>query len=82
MHEWQSLTHVRWDCKSHVVIIPKYRKRKLHGKLRKWVGEIIRDVCRQRGKEMIVGHLMPDRIHMCLSIPPKDSVAFSTISGR
>jgi len=48
MHEWQSLSHVRWDCKYHVVIIPKYRKRKLYGELRKHVGEVIRELCRQR----------------------------------
>jgi putative transposase len=77
MHEWQSLSHVRWDCKYHVVIIPKYRKRKLYGELRKHVGEVIRQLCRQRGIEMVEGHLMPDHIHMCLSIPPKSSVAFA-----
>jgi REP-associated tyrosine transposase len=77
MHEWQSLSHVRWDCKYHVVIIPKYRKRSLYGELRKRVGELIRELCRQRGIEMVEGHLMPDHIHMCLSIPPKYSVAFA-----
>ena len=77
MHEWQSLSHVRWDCKYHVVIIPKYRKRKLYGEVRKHVGEVIRDLCRQRGIEMVEEHLMPDHIHMCLSIPPKYSVAFA-----
>jgi len=64
-------------CKYHVVIIPKYRKRKLYGTLRKHVGEVIRDLCRQRGIGMVEGHLMPDHIHMCLSIPPKYSVAFA-----
>jgi len=77
MHDWQSLSHVRWECKYHIVIIPKYRKRMLYGKLKKHVGEVIREVCRQRGIELIEGHLMPDHIHMCLSIPPKQSVAFA-----
>jgi hypothetical protein len=77
MHEWQSLSRVRWDCKYDVVIIPKYRKRTLYGKLRKHVGEVIREVCRQRGIEQVEGHLMPDHIHMCLSITPKHSVAFA-----
>jgi putative transposase len=77
MHEWQSLSHVRWDCKYHVVIIPKYRKRKLYNELRKHVGEVIRKPCRQRRIEFVGGHLMPDHIHMCLSIPPKYSVAFA-----
>ena len=77
MHEWQSLSHVRWECKYHIVIIPKYRKRMLYGKVKKHVGEVIKEVCRQRGIELIEGHLMPDHIHMCLSIPPKHSVAFA-----
>ena len=76
MHDWQSLSHVRWECKYHVVIIPKYRKKKLYGKFKYRVGEIIRDLCRQRGVELLEGHLMPDHIHMCLSVPPKFSIAF------
>ena len=75
MHDWQSLSHVRWDCKYHVVIVPKYRKKKLYGKFRRKVGEILKKLCRQKGVEMVEGHLMPDHIHMCLSIPPKYSVA-------
>ena len=77
MHDWQSLSHVRWECKYHVVIIPKYRKRMLYGKVKKHVGEVIREVCRQRGIEVIEGHLMADHIHMCVSMPPKHSVAFA-----
>ena len=77
MHDWQSLSHVRWECKYHIVIIPKYRKRMLYGKLKKHVGEVIREVCRQRGIELVERHLMPDHIHMCVSIPPKHSVAFA-----
>ncbi len=76
MHDWQSLSHVRWECKYHVVIVPKYRKKKLYGKFRERVGQIIKDLCRQRGVEFIEGHLMPDHIHMCLSVPPKFSIAF------
>ena len=76
MHDWTSLSHVRWDCKYHVVIVPKYRKKVLYGKIRKRVGEVIRDLCRQRGVELVEGHLMADHVHMCLQIPPKFSVAF------
>ena len=76
MHDWSSLSHVRWDCKYHIVFVPKYRKKKLYGKFRRRVGEIIRDLCRQRGVELLEGHLMPDHIHMCLSVPPKYSIAF------
>jgi putative transposase len=75
MHEWQSLSHVRWDCKYHVVWIPKYRQKVLYGKLRTKVGEIIRDLCRQQGVALLEGHAMPDHMHVCLSIPPKCSVA-------
>ena len=72
MHDWKSLSHVRWECKYHIVIIPKYRKRELYGQFRNRVGEVIRDLCRQRGVELLEGHLMGDHIHMCLSIPPAD----------
>ena len=75
MHEWESLAHVRWECKYHVVIIPKYRRKVIYGGLKKRIGEILRELCRQKGIEILEGHLMPDHIHMCLSIPPKYSVA-------
>ena len=75
MHEWASLSHVRWECKYHVVIIPKYRRRVLYGKLKHQIGRILRELCRQKGVELLEGHSMPDHIHMCLSIPPKYSVA-------
>ena len=76
MHDWQSLSHVRWDCKYHIVIIPKFRRRVIYGKVRKRIGGIIRDLCRQKRIEFLEGHLMPDHIHMCLSVPPKFSIAF------
>ncbi len=76
MHDWQSLSHVRWDCKYHIMIIPKFRRRVIYGKVRKRIGEIIRDLCRQKRIELLEGHLMPDHIHMCLSVPPKFSIAF------
>ncbi|MDP6057572.1 MAG: IS200/IS605 family transposase [Pirellulaceae bacterium] len=75
MHEWKNLSHVKWECKYHVVIIPKYRRKVLYGRMRKEVGAILRELCRQRGVELLEGHLMPDHVHMCLSIPPKYSVA-------
>ena len=77
MHEWQSLSHVRWDCKYHVVIVPKCRRKLLFGKLRGQVGRILRDLCEQKGIELIEGHVRPDHVHMCLSIPPKYSVSFT-----
>ena len=75
MHDWQSLSHVRWDCKYHVVIVPKYRKKVIYGKLKPKVGPILRQLCQQRGVELLEGHAMPDHIHMCLSVPPKFSIA-------
>lgn len=75
MHDWESLSHVRWDCKYHVVFVPKYRQKKLYGKFRVKMGEIFRELCRQRSIVLLEGHLMPDHVHMCLKIPPKYSVA-------
>ena len=76
MHDWETLSHVRWECKYHVVFIPKYRRKILYGKLRERIGPILKDLCRQKGVEVLEGHCMSDHIHMCLSIPPKYSVAF------
>jgi putative transposase len=60
-----------------VVIVPKYRKKSLYGGMRKQVGEILRELCRQKGVELLEGHLLSDHIHMCLSVPPKLSIAFT-----
>ena len=76
MHEWESLSHVHWDCKYHVVIVPKYRRKALYGKMRRPVGKILRELCRQRGVDLVEGSLRPDHVHMCLSVPPKYSIAF------
>ncbi len=75
MHEWQSLAHVRWECKYHVVIIPKYRRKVLYGRVRHRIERILRELCEQRGVELLEGHCMPDPIPMGLSIPPKYRVA-------
>ena len=77
MHDWQSLSHVRWGCKYHVVFVPKYRKKRLYGEVRKRVGDILKQLWRQKGVELLEGHLMPDHIHMCLSVPPKFSFKIS-----
>jgi putative transposase len=57
-------------------MIPKYRRKVFYGRLRRQIGAIMRDLCRQRGVELLEGHAMPDHLHLCLSIPPKYSVAF------
>ena len=75
--DWQSQAHVKWDCKYHVVILPKYRKKALFGKLRRQIGAILRDLCRQKEVELVEGKAMPDHVHMLLKIPPKYSVAMT-----
>lgn len=77
MHEWQSQSHVRWDCKYHVVIVPKYRRKVLFGKRRRQIGTILRDLCEQKRIDLIEGHAMADHVHMLVSIPPKYSVAYT-----
>ncbi len=75
MREWQSQSHVRWYCKYHLVFAPKYRKRAIFGQLRRGIGGILRELCRQHGVELVEGRALPDHVHLCLSIPPKYSVA-------
>ncbi len=75
MKEYQSLSHTRWDCKYHVVFIPKRRKKLIFGALRKQLGAVFRELARHKESEVVEGHLRPDHVHMCLSIPPKYAVA-------
>lgn len=75
MNEYESLSHSVWDCKYHVVWIPKYRKKVLYGQLRAHMGDIIRELARQKESRVEEGHLMSDHIHMLISIPPKYAVA-------
>ncbi len=75
MRNWQSLSHVKQDCKYHIVFVTKYRHKTIYGRLRRKIGGIIRDLCRQKGIDLLEGHAMSDHIHICLSIPPKFSVS-------
>ena len=75
MRDWQSQSHVKWYCRYHVVFVPKYRRKSIYGRLRREIGGIIRELCRQAGVELVEGHAMADHVHLCLSIPPKYSVA-------
>ena len=75
MDEFQNLSHTVWDCKYHLVWIPKYRKKVLYGELRRHLGSILRELAMQKESRVLEGHLMPDHIHMLVSIPPKYSVA-------
>ena len=75
MKEYQSLSHTRWDGKCHVIFTPKRRKKKMFGVLRRHLGGIFRELARHKEVRVLEGHLMPDHVHMCLSIPPKYAVS-------
>ena len=75
MDEYQSLNHTRWDCKYHVVFIPKGRKKTLFGTVRRDLGEVFRRLAEQKESRIEEGHLMPDHVHMMISIPPKYAVS-------
>ena len=75
MDQFESLNHTKWDCKYHVVFIPKYRRRTLYGDLKRHLGPVFRQLAEQRESRVEEGHLMPDHVHMLLSIPPKYAVS-------
>ena len=75
MDEYQSLSHTKWDCKYHVIFIPKYRRRALYGQLRRHLGEVFRKLAEQKESRIEEGHLMPDHVHMMIAIPPKYAVS-------
>ena len=75
MKDWRSQAHVRWDCKYHVVIVPKYRRKKVFGSVRKDLGEILKDLWRQKEVELVEGKAATDHVHMLLSVPPRHSIA-------
>ena len=71
----KSLAHTKWMCKYHIVFTPKYRRKIIYNKLRKDIKEIIQDLCKWKGVEIIEGHAMSDHIHLLVAIPPKISVS-------
>ena len=75
MERYESLHHTKWECKYHVVWIPKWRKRVLYGQLRKELGQILRGLAMQKESEVVEGALRADHVHMVISIPPKYSVS-------
>ena len=75
MNNTQCLSHSRWECKYHVVWIPKCRKKTLYGQLRKNLGEVLHELARQKESKVLEGHLQPDHVHMLISIPPKYAVS-------
>lgn len=75
MDRTESLSHSRWECKYHVVFIPKRRRKTLYGALRKHLGEVFHRLAGQKESRIEEGHLMPDHVHMLISIPPKYAVS-------
>ena len=74
-HKTNSLAHTKWMCKYHIVFSPKYRRKVIYNQYRESLQEIIRTLCKYKGVEILEGHMMPDRVHLVLSIPPKISVS-------
>src|SRR5215510_10994847 len=72
---YQSLAHSRWDCKYHIVFIPKGRKKALLKEIRQHLGTIFHELARQKECKIVEGHLRPDHVHICIEIPPKYAVA-------
>jgi REP-associated tyrosine transposase len=72
---YQSLSHSRWDCKYHVVFVPKRRRKAMFGNIRKHLGAVFHELARQKECHIIEGHLMVDHVHMCIAIPPKYAVS-------
>ena len=75
MDESESLSHAKWECKYHLVFIPKCRRKTLYEQLRRHLGEVFRSLAEQRQCRILEGHLMPDHVHMLISIPPKYAVS-------
>ena len=75
MSTFESLSHSKWDCKYHVVFIPKGRKKSLYGKVRKFLGPVFHELAGQRRSAIVEGHMVQDHVHMLIRIPPKYSVS-------
>ena len=72
---FSSLSHSKWNCKYHIAFVPKYRKKKLYGGIRKFLGQAFRELASQKSCNILEGHMVQDHVHMLISIPPKFSVA-------
>ena len=77
MKDWQSQAHVRWVCKYHVVLLPKYRNTGLYGRVRRELGQILRELCRQKEIGLVEGKAASDHVHLLLSVPPRYSIAMA-----
>ncbi|OGE98064.1 MAG: transposase [Candidatus Doudnabacteria bacterium RIFCSPLOWO2_01_FULL_48_57] len=72
---YQSLSHSKWDCKYHVIFVPKRRRKVMFGNIRRDLGQIFHALAKQKECRILEGHVMPDHVHMCLEIPPKHPVS-------
>nr|VFJ64316.1 MAG: putative transposase [Candidatus Kentron sp. FM] len=72
---YESLSHSKWDCKYHLVFVPKYRKKVLYGKIRSYLGPVFHELARQRESKILEGHMVQDHVHMLIQIPPKYAVS-------
>ncbi len=72
---YESLSHSRWDCKYHIVFIPKNRKKVLYGKIRQFLGSVFHELASQRNSKILKESMVQDHVHMLISIPPKYAVA-------
>jgi len=72
---YESLSHSKWECKYHIVFVPKYRKKKLYGEIRRFLGPVFRELAKQKECQILEGHMVQDHVHMLIAIPPKYSVA-------
>ena len=75
MDNAESLSHTRWECKYHVVFIPKYRRKAIYTGLRRYLGEVFRKLAERKESRIEEGHLQLDHVHMLISIPPKYPVS-------
>jgi putative transposase len=82
MDEYESLSHSKWECKYHVIFIPKCRRKTLYKELRQHLGEVFRRLAEQKQSRIEEGHLMADHVHMMISIPPKYAVSEVVVSSK
>jgi putative transposase len=75
MDDYESLSHTKWECKYHIVFIPKCRRKTLFGQIRQYLGEVFHKLAAQKESRIEEGHLQPDHVHMLISIPPKYAVS-------
>ncbi len=75
MEKFNSLSHSRYDCKYNIVFVPKFRKKSLFDKIRHYLKGVFHELARQKGSDIVSGHMASGHVHMCVSIPPKYAVS-------